>query len=44
LLVLTPSLDPSEQERVMKAGADAVLAKDANSEQIVSTVRSLSAS
>jgi DNA-binding NarL/FixJ family response regulator len=42
LLVLTTDLDPSEQERVMKAGADAVLAEDADPEQIVSTVRSLS--
>jgi CheY-like chemotaxis protein len=42
LLVLTTGLDPSEQERVMKAGADAVLAEDADPEQIVSTVRSLS--
>lgn len=42
LLVLTTGLDPSEQERVMKAGADAVLAKDADPEQIVSMVRSLS--
>ena len=44
LLVLTPSLDPPDQERVMKAGADAVLAKDADPEQIVSTVRRLSPS
>jgi DNA-binding NarL/FixJ family response regulator len=44
LLVLTPSLDPPDQERVMKAGADAVLAKDAYPEQIVSTVRHLSPS
>ena len=42
LLVLTPSLDPPDQERVMKAGADAVFAKDADPEQIVSTVRRLS--
>ena len=44
LLVLTPSLDPPDQERVMKAGADAVLAKDADPEQVVSTVRRLSPS
>ena len=44
LLVLTPSLDPPDQERVMKAGADAVLAKDADPEQIVSTVKRLSPS
>lgn len=44
LLVLSPSLDPPVQERVMKAGADAVLAKDADPEQIVSTVRRLSPS
>lgn len=44
LLVLTPSLDTSEQERVLKAGVDAVLAEDADSEQIVSTIRSLSPS
>ena len=42
LLVLTPSLDPPDQERVMKAGADAVLTRDADPEQIVSTVRRLS--
>ncbi len=39
LVVLTPSLDPLDQERVVKAGADAVLGKDANPEEIVSTVR-----
>jgi CheY-like chemotaxis protein len=44
LLVLTPSLDPPDQERVMKAGADVVLAKDADPEQIVSTIRRLSPS
>jgi len=44
MLVLAPSLDPSDQAWVMKAGADAVLAKDANPEQIVSTVRSLAPS
>jgi DNA-binding NarL/FixJ family response regulator len=39
LLVLTPSLDPPDQEQVVKAGADAVLGKDAAPEEIVSTVR-----
>jgi CheY-like chemotaxis protein len=42
LLVLIPSLDPTDQERVMKAGANAVLGKDAAPEEIVSTVRRLS--
>lgn len=42
LLVLTPSLDLPDQERVVKAGADAVLAKDAASEEVASTVRRLS--
>jgi CheY-like chemotaxis protein len=42
LVVVTPSLDPPDQERVVKAGADAVLGKDAASEEIVSTVRRLS--
>jgi CheY-like chemotaxis protein len=42
LLVLTSSLDPPDQERVVKAGADAVLAKDAASEEVVSAVRRLS--
>ena len=42
LVVLTPSLDPTDQERVVKAGADAVLGKDAAPEEIVSTVRRLS--
>ena len=42
LLVLTPSLDSTDQERVMKAGADAVLGKDADPEEIVSTIRRLS--
>jgi CheY-like chemotaxis protein len=42
LLVLTSSLDPPYQERVVKAGADAVLAKDAASEEVVSAVRRLS--
>ena len=44
LLVLTSSLDPPDRERAMKAGADTVLAKDADPEQIVSTVRRLSPS
>jgi DNA-binding NarL/FixJ family response regulator len=42
LLVLTPSLDPPDQELAMKAGADAVLGKDAAPEEIVSTVRRFS--
>jgi CheY-like chemotaxis protein len=42
LLVLTPSLDLPDQERVVKAGADAVLAKDAASEEVASTIRRLS--
>ena len=42
LVVLTPSLDPTDQERVVQAGADAVLGKDAAPEEIVSTVRRLS--
>ena len=42
LVVVTPSLDPPDQERVVKAGADAVLGKDAASEEVVSTVRRLS--
>jgi CheY-like chemotaxis protein len=42
LLVLTPSLELPDQERVVKAGADAVLGKDADPEEIVSTVRRLS--
>jgi CheY-like chemotaxis protein len=43
-LVLTTSLDPADQERLMKAGANAVLAKDADPEEIASTVRRLSPS
>ena len=42
LLVLTPSLDPPDQERVVKAGADAVLGKDADPKEIISAVRRLS--
>jgi CheY-like chemotaxis protein len=42
LLVLTPSLDPPDQDLAMKAGADAVLGKDAAPEEIVSSVRRLS--
>jgi CheY-like chemotaxis protein len=42
LLVLTPSPDPTDQELVVKAGADAVLGKGAASEEIVSTIRRLS--
>lgn len=41
LLVVTPSLDLPDQERVIKAGADAVLAGEADPEQIISTVRRL---
>jgi CheY-like chemotaxis protein len=44
LLVLTSGLDPADQERVLKAGADAVLAEDADPAEIVSTVRRLSPS
>lgn len=42
LLVLTPSLDPPDQERVVKAGADAVLGKDADPKEIISAVSRLS--
>lgn len=42
LLVLTPNLDPPDQELAMKAGADAVVGKDADLEEIVSSVRRLS--
>ena len=42
LVVLTPSLDPADQERVVQAGADVVLGKGAALEEIVSTVRRLS--
>jgi DNA-binding NarL/FixJ family response regulator len=42
LLVLTPSLDSPDQELAMKAGADAVVGKDADLEEIVSSVRRLS--
>lgn len=44
LLVLTTGLDPADQERVLKAGADSVLAEDADPVEIVSTVRRLSPS
>jgi CheY-like chemotaxis protein len=44
LLVLTTGLDPADQQRVLKAGADAVLAEDAEPAEIVSTVRRLSPS
>jgi CheY-like chemotaxis protein len=44
LLVLTTSLDPADQERLMKAGANAVLAKDADPEEIAFIVRRLSPS
>jgi CheY-like chemotaxis protein len=42
LLVLTTSLDLRDQEQAVKAGADALLSKDANWEEIVSTIRRLS--
>jgi DNA-binding NarL/FixJ family response regulator len=42
LLVLTSSLDPTDQEWVMKAGADAVLGKYTAPEEIVTTLRRLS--
>jgi CheY-like chemotaxis protein len=42
VLVLTESLDPSYYERAMKAGADAVLGREAGPEEILSVVRSLS--
>ena len=44
LLALTTGLDPADQERVLNAGADAVLAKDANPEEIATIVRRLSPS
>ena len=44
LLVLATGLDPADQERVLKAGADAVLAEDADPVEIVSTVKRLSPS
>ena len=44
VLVLTTSLDPSDRERVMKAGADAVLGKGADPDEIVSAVRRLASS
>lgn len=42
LVVLTPSLDPTDQERVVQAGADVVLGKGAAPEEVISTVRRLS--
>jgi CheY-like chemotaxis protein len=42
LLVLTTSLDLGDQEQAVRAGADAVLGKDAEREEIVSTIRRLS--
>jgi DNA-binding NarL/FixJ family response regulator len=42
LLVLTPSPDPTDQELVVKAGADAVLGKGAAPEEVVFTIRRLS--
>ena len=44
LLALTMGLNPADQERVLKAGANAVLAKDADPEEIASIVRRLSPS
>jgi DNA-binding NarL/FixJ family response regulator len=44
LLVLAMGLDPADQERVLKAGADSVLAEDAEPVEIVSTVKRLSPS
>jgi DNA-binding NarL/FixJ family response regulator len=44
VLVLSVGLDPGDQERVMKAGADAVLSKGADPEELVSTVRRLASS
>jgi DNA-binding NarL/FixJ family response regulator len=41
VLVLTVGLGPGDHERVVKAGADAVLSKGADPEKIISTVRSL---
>jgi CheY-like chemotaxis protein len=41
MLVLTMSLDPLDHERVMKAGADAVLSKSASPDEIASTLRRL---
>ena len=42
LLVLTPSPDLTDQERIMKTDTNAVLGKDAAPEELVSTVRRLS--
>lgn len=42
LLVLTTSLDLRDQEQAVKAGADAVLSRDAEREEIVSAIRRLS--
>lgn len=44
VLVLTTSLDPGDRERVMKAGADAVLGKGADPDEIVSAARRLASS
>jgi len=42
LLVLTTSLGLRDQEQAVKAGADAVLSRDAEREEIVSAIRRLS--
>ena len=42
LLVLTTSLDLRDQEQAVKAGADGLLSKDADGEEIVSTIKRLS--
>lgn len=44
MLVLTTSLDPRDQEQAIKAGADAVLSKNADLDEIISTIRRLSRS
>jgi CheY-like chemotaxis protein len=41
MLVLARSLDPLDHERALKAGADAVLSKSANFDEIISTLRRL---
>jgi two-component system response regulator QseB len=42
VLVLTESLDPSNHERAMRAGADAVLSRGVDPKEILSVVRRLS--
>lgn len=41
MLVLARSLDPLDHERALKAGADAVLSKSANLDEIISALRRL---